>query len=142
MRPFLSEKQLQIITQALVMSSLDYCNTLDIGANQPIIKQLQNLQNRAARVIKGLKRKDDVTPYLEELHWLKVKERIKFKILLLVFKCIYGLAPKYLSDLIIFNTTLVPAEESSAFIVCHTPHLKLSLLLLPNCGMIFPKKSS
>ena len=105
MKPFLSEKQIQIITQALVMSSLDYCNALYIGANQPILKQLQNLQNRAARVIKGLKRKDDVTPYLEELHWLKVKERIEFKILLLVFKCIYGLAPKYLSDLIQYNSS-------------------------------------
>ena len=103
MRPFLSEKQLQIITQALVISSLDYCNALYIGANQSVLKQLQNLQNRAARVIKGLKRKDDVTPHLEELHWLKVKERIEFKILLLTFKCIYGLAPKYLCDLIQYN---------------------------------------
>ena len=76
MRLFLSENQVQIITQALVISSLDYCNALYIGANQSILKQLQNLQNRAARVIKGLKRKDHVEPYMEELHWLKVKERV------------------------------------------------------------------
>ena len=105
MRPFLSEKQLQIITQALVISSLDYCNALYIGANQSILKQLQNLQNRAGRIIKGLKRKDTVEPYLEELHWLKVKERIEFKVLLLTFKCIHGLAPKYLSDLIQYNSS-------------------------------------
>jgi hypothetical protein len=104
MRPFLSEKQLQIITQSLVISSLDYCNSLYIGANQSILKQLQNLQNRAARVIKGLKRKDHVQPYLEELHWLKVKERIEFKVLLLTFKCIHGLAPQYLCDLIQYNS--------------------------------------
>ena len=48
MRPFLCERQLQIITQALVLSSLDYCNGLYIGANQRILKQLQSLQNRAA----------------------------------------------------------------------------------------------
>ena len=104
MKPFLSENQLQIITQALVISSLDYCNALYIGANQSILKQLQNLQNRAARVIKGLKRKDHVEPYMEELHWLKVKERVEFKVLLLTFKCIHGLAPKYLCDLIQYNS--------------------------------------
>ena len=105
MRPFLSEKQLQIITQALVISSLDYCNALYMGATQSTLKQLQNLQNRAGRIIKGLKRKDHVEPYLEELHWLKVKERIEFKVLLLTFKCIHGLAPKYLCDLIQYNSS-------------------------------------
>ena len=103
MRPFLSEKQLQIITQSLVISSLDYCNALYIGANQSVVKRLQSLQNRAARIIKGLKRKDNVELHLKELHWLKVRERVEFKILLLTFKCIHGLAPKYLCDLIQYS---------------------------------------
>ena len=42
----------------------------------------------------------DCTPVLYELHWLPVSLRIDYKILLLTFKCIYGLAPTYLSDLI------------------------------------------
>ena len=43
------------------------------------------------------------TEHLQKLHWLKVPERIQFKILLMVFKCINGLAPSYLSDLISYN---------------------------------------
>ena len=35
-----------------------------------------------------------------ELHWLPVRARIEFNILLITFKIIKGLAPKYLSDLI------------------------------------------
>lgn len=104
MRPFLCERQLQIITQALVLSSLDYCNGLYIGANQRILKQLQSLQNRAARIIKGIKRREDVESHLKNLHWLKIQERIEFKILLLTFKCIHGLAPKYLCDLIQYSS--------------------------------------
>ena len=48
----------------------------------------------------GNKRKLSITPYLKKLHFLPVKVRIDFKIALLAFKCLNGLAPKYLQDLI------------------------------------------
>ena len=95
MKPFLSPSQLETITQSLVISSLDYCNSLNYGANSTVLKQLQLIQNRACRIIKGLKRRDGIEPYLQELHWLKIQERIEFKILLLTFKAIHGLAPPY-----------------------------------------------
>ena len=41
-----------------------------------------------------------ITPWLVDLHWLPVKFRIEFKILLIVFKIFKGLAPSYLSFLI------------------------------------------
>ena len=41
-----------------------------------------------------------ITPILEDLHWLPIKYRIEVKIVLLMFKCLYGLAPQYLADLI------------------------------------------
>jgi len=47
MKPFLSEAQMQIIVQSLVISSLDYCNALYFGTNHSVLKQLQSLQNRA-----------------------------------------------------------------------------------------------
>ena len=105
MKQFLSEKQLQIITQALVISSLDYCNAIYIGANKGLIKQLQSLQNRACRIIKGLKKREVVDQHLFDLHWLKIQERIEFKVLLLTFKCIHGLAPQYLSNLVEYSQT-------------------------------------
>ena len=48
----------------------------------------------------GIGKFSHITPALYELHWLPVSLRIDYKILLLTFKCIYGLAPTYLSDLI------------------------------------------
>ena len=43
---------------------------------------------------------EHITPILNSLHWLPVVNRIKFKIMLLVFKIKHGFAPTYLSDLL------------------------------------------
>ena len=80
------------------MSPLDYCNSLYHGVNTTALKQLQLIQNRACCIIKGLKRRDGIEPYLQELHWLNIQERVEFKILLLTFKTINELAPSYLSQ--------------------------------------------
>jgi hypothetical protein len=58
------------------------------------------VQNAAARLIVGLKKKDHVTPTLRILHWLPVGYRILYKILLLTFKSLNGHGPDYLKDLV------------------------------------------
>ena len=70
-----------------------------------MLKQLQSLQNRACRIIKGLKKREGVEEHLKDLHWLKVQERIEFKILLLTYKSLHGLAPSYLSELVKYNSS-------------------------------------
>ena len=62
--------------------------------------KLQRVQNAAARLVTNTPRICHITPILEDLHWLPIKYRIQFKIVLLTFKCLYGLAPQYLVDLI------------------------------------------
>ena len=64
------------IVRALVISRLDYGNSLLTGTTETNINKLQRIQNRAVRLICGLKRRDHVSPYRAELHWLPVKERI------------------------------------------------------------------
>ena len=59
---------------------------------------LQSIQNRAAKVVVGAAKFDHVTPILSELHWLVVEKRIIYKISMLMFKAMNGLAPKYLVD--------------------------------------------
>ena len=59
------------------------------------------VQNAAARVITQVKRREHITPILYKLHWLPVTMRLKFKVLLLCFKCLNGLAPMYLSNLLV-----------------------------------------
>ena len=63
--------------------------------------KLQRIQNAAARLVTGTPRFCHVTPLLFHLHWLPISYRIKFKFLLLTFKCLYGQALNYSIDLII-----------------------------------------
>ena len=52
--------------------------------------KLQKVQNTAARLILGRRRRDSAKAALRELHWLNVDARITFKLLLLVFKVLRG----------------------------------------------------
>lgn len=55
----------------------------------------------AARVRTKTRGRAHITPVLESLHWLPVCFRIDFKVLLLVFKCLNGLGPSYLADMLL-----------------------------------------
>ena len=63
--------------------------------------------NSGARLIRGLGRFDHIAPVLIDLHWLPFPQRISYKICLLMFKCLKGLAPAYLSDLCVGTAAVV-----------------------------------
>ena len=96
----LTQDATKTLVQALVISQLDSLNALLHGVPDKLIKKLQLVQNRAARVIVRSNRQDHITPVLKDLHWLPVEVRINYKINLLTYKCLNGMAPTYLSDLI------------------------------------------
>ena len=56
------------------------------------------VQNFAARIIKGARKFDHITPCLQELAWLPVKDQIRYGDLMLTFKCLNNMAPSYLSS--------------------------------------------
>jgi len=62
------------------------------------LDELQSLQNTAARLVTRARKFDLITPVMRELHWLPVRQRIRFKTAVLVFKCLHGLAAEYLSE--------------------------------------------
>ena len=91
------------VIQALVCSQIDINNSLYYGLPNTQLQRLQRIQNAAARIIFKKTKYKHVTPLPNELHWLPVRYRICFKLLVLTFKCIHGDAPSYLSDLISFK---------------------------------------
>jgi len=79
---------------------MDYCNSLLLGINDNDLKKLQLIQNAAARIVTRHRKFDHITPILAELHWLPIAKRIEFKVLLLTYKILNGLAPSYLETLL------------------------------------------
>jgi len=93
-----SEAMLTLI-QAFVSSRLDYCNSVLVaGVSSQLLQKMQVIQNAAARFVTGARRRNHMTPVLRELHWLPVRQRIRFKTAVMVYKCIHGLAPSYLAS--------------------------------------------
>ena len=99
-RKYLTRQSVESLIDAFVTSKIDYCNGLLYGLPSSHILKLQRVQNAAARLVTGSPRFCHITPVLISLHWLPIKFRVNYKIVLLTFKCLHGLAPKYLADLI------------------------------------------
>ena len=77
---------------------LYYCNCLLVGITDGLMRRLQAVQNAAASLITGTRRRDHIIPILRQLHWLSVRQRIELKLAMLVFKTLHGSAPQYLVD--------------------------------------------
>jgi len=80
----------QSLIVALVLSRLDYCNSVLFGLPANLIQRLQSVQNAAARLIFSIRRSEHITPALISVHWLRVSERISFKLAVLTYRSIHG----------------------------------------------------
>ena len=105
-RCYISDKTCKLAVIVSAVSPLDYCNGLLAGVNDAQIKRLQRIQNRAARIVVRPRVAQDqflhVTPLLHPqlLHWLPVDQRIKYKLCVYLYSCLYELAPPYLQGLL------------------------------------------
>ncbi|XP_051759449.1 uncharacterized protein LOC127517607 [Ctenopharyngodon idella] len=112
-------KNAEQLVHAFMTSRLDYCNALLGGCSARLINKLQLVQNAAARVLTRTRKYDHISPVLSTLHWLPVKHRIDFKILLITYKALNGLAPQYLSELLIHYSPsrLLRSQNSGQLII-------------------------
>ena len=99
-RSCLTEQAAIRLVHSLVVSPLDYANALLFGITDVLIGKLQRVQNYAARLVVRCDRRDHITPILKKLHWLPVKQRVTYKIILLTFRALNGLAPIYIVDML------------------------------------------
>ena len=74
------------IAASIVHSKLDYCNSLYCNLPKSQMNYLQQIHNCLARTVVKAPKSSLVTPILRSLHWLKINERIEYKLLSLTYK--------------------------------------------------------
>ena len=99
-RKYLDQTNAETLVHAFISSKIDYCNGLLYGVPDRQIMKLQRIQNACARLVCNTSKFCHITPLLRTLHWLPIRQRIAFKILLIVYKALNGQAPCYISELL------------------------------------------
>ena len=127
-RPCLDYTTAANIATALVQSKLDYCNSLYIGLPKSQLNRLQNIQNALARVVANKRRHEHISPTLESLHWLKIPERIDYKILSITYNILETSKPAYLSSLLTLQPTR--STRSSKLITLYQPSVTSNRAIL------------
>ena len=99
-RRYLTDDELKKVIHAVISSKIDYCNSILYGVKLSTLNKLQTVQTEAAKIVSHTQAGSSLSDQsFENLHWLKVKERIVFKLLLFVHKFFTGKAASYFSDL-------------------------------------------
>ena len=88
---------MKTLESALVLSRIDYGNMALVSLPKVATQSIQSIINTTARLITGVRKYDHITPVLKELHWLKIDERIEYKIALQMYKCLSNEGPAYLT---------------------------------------------
>ena len=87
------------LIHSLVTVRIDYCNSLLYGMPDSALFRLQKVFNTAARIFKKIPKFSYISDILKDLHWLPIRQRITFKILLLTYQAYHNTAPDYLCEL-------------------------------------------
>ena len=96
----LNKKITQTLVNTFVSSRLDFCNSLLCSLPKKTTKKLQKVQNAAAKAVTLANRREHVTPILRELHWLPIRYRSEYKVLLLTYRILNNISSESLSSLI------------------------------------------
>src|SRR6218665_710360 len=88
------------IATSIVHSKLDYCNSLFYSIKSSQIKRLQAMQNALSPAVTKTPKHHRMTPVLKSLHWLKIPQRIHYKIASLTYNTLQTSEPSYIRQLL------------------------------------------
>ena len=97
---YLTDDATQTLVVFLVLSRIDYCNSLLAGFPQSLVSKLQRVKSSVARLVVRVLPQVYITPILRHLHWLPVRAQISYKTACLCFNAITSSTSAYLPDLL------------------------------------------
>ena len=109
------------IATSLVQSKLDYCNSLFLNLPASHLNRLQLIQNNMARAVFKRRKFDHISSSLKSLHWLRIRQRIEYKVLSLTYSALQYGEPHYLHQLLTLQPHISVSTRSSAFVTLRRP---------------------
>ena len=123
-RPSLTASACHTLVLMLCISHLDYANALLYGMTKKLKSIYQRIQNMCTKLVLNKKKYDSTKKFLQDLHWLPIKQRIQHKILLLTHKTLSGQAPKYIQELIKIKTPCRQLRSGHSGRLLCTPNIQ------------------
>ena len=117
-RKYITQDVAETLVHAVIISHLDYGNSLLYGISQHLLDKLQRVQNAAARLILGIKKHEHITPGLASLHWLPIRYRIQYKIATITFKVLSTNLPVYLRTLLVIQKSSRTRRSAQGMTLC------------------------
>lgn len=120
-RHCLDDQTASLIAHALISSRLDYANSLLLGAPNYVINKLQCIQNSLARIVLQSDSLAHSQPLFQQLHWLPIQSRIRFKLATITYKALSTNSPQYLSSLIHYHLPVRSLRSCDQHYLLPTP---------------------
>ena len=135
-RPYLSQEVCERLVHAFILSKLDSYNSILYGLPATELNKLQRVQNAAARLISRTRKSHHITPILQQLHWLPVKDRISFKLSRHFMDLLQSISANSLNHIIRHVPSVQVHLTISLFLslTLQPTGTDVSLLPLQNCG--------
>jgi hypothetical protein len=99
LREIVPQETCHLLYNSLVLPHFDYADTVYDSANATDLDRLQKLQTRAARILTGSNYRRPRKEMFQSLGWMSLKNRRMLNKSTMMYKCLNGLAPSYLSEL-------------------------------------------
>ena len=126
-RSYFTKSSFKTVIQAFITSRVDYCNSLYSGLPDNTLRPLETAHHFAARILLQRSKFCRIKPVLKELHWLPVRSRIEFKVLLFTYKALNNLAPSYLTSLLSYKSHPRNLRSSKSKTLSRPKSLKIKM---------------
>jgi len=86
-----------------------------VGVTRTLQRRLQSVLNAAAWLVFSARRSEHVATLVPDLHWLKIPERIQFRLCVLAYRCLHGITPPYLAETLHLTWNLLSNHVVASF---------------------------
>ena len=138
---YLTQDACEVLVHNLVMSHLDYCNSLYYGLPDCDLIRLQRVQSIACKLVLNRSKYDSCTECITQLHWLPIRSHIQHKILTLVHNCLNLRAPEYLRNLLPYRSEIRPSRGLRSELIyklLQVPRTKLKTFVARSFRVVGP----